>query len=569
MTWCALLYRPARYLYARFREMPRVVSLVAMGFLGLLVLVFHNVITREGWPYNHDYQAMQFRTLVYAYHYDQFDFFPLWSSGEAGGMGSPLPLFYHKLFFWVSACFFEVLHHMQASIILACAVFVAVGCAGVFRFLRIMGLRIWPSVLIAFLLPLQHYAYTDWFVRGAVAEFSAMMVIPWLFVWCAHYLKTGVFGYSLVWVLLAVYFAHSIIGYYAVLIVLCAVAIRWNHHFEWAEVWSTIRRSVIAGVVFAGVMSIYLIPAYLVSDWYDPSKIKMNIVDFFKPLWLYFYDGDYSFHDSPNGYTVQVSGVVWISIGVLTLWWMIHKAVVRERVLLPTPAAHLIRLHLMASMLFCFLLQLSLSMPFYFFVPGADFIQFPWRLLSFIEVSLILVIGLMVLRVSQAYGKNAALGMTLLMFVSMAYAYPGRARPHDSWGWYESRFFEDGVNRGVFGGGEYIPNVADTTADEGYYRQLAQKGIEVLSGSVVTGERDALENAEALRLVYRFDAEQPAEVALPLNYSGLERMVIEKDDIRLKLVCTRTPDDPRMRIHIPAGRSTVVVFLPSFANIFR
>ena len=46
----------------------------------------------EGWPLGHDGTSFAQRTLVYARHMAIFDLLPVWSSSDAAGFGSPMPL---------------------------------------------------------------------------------------------------------------------------------------------------------------------------------------------------------------------------------------------------------------------------------------------------------------------------------------------------------------------------------------------------------------------------------------------------------------------------------------------
>ena len=89
-----------------------------LSFFTLIVgaTISINQILFLPWPYNHEMESFFRRTLIYADHLKNYDFFPIWSGADNLNHGGPFPLFYHKLFYYFSGIFFNILKSNQESI---------------------------------------------------------------------------------------------------------------------------------------------------------------------------------------------------------------------------------------------------------------------------------------------------------------------------------------------------------------------------------------------------------------------------------------------------------------------
>jgi hypothetical protein len=105
---------------------------------------------------------------------------PVWASEHANGFGSPMPFFYHKLFNLVGAIF--VLLTADTVTGFRCAVFVfsVVQLTGAYQCARRLELGTLSSIAAAAACLLAPYAINNMVIRGAVAEYSAMALVPWI-----------------------------------------------------------------------------------------------------------------------------------------------------------------------------------------------------------------------------------------------------------------------------------------------------------------------------------------------------------------------------------------------------
>ena len=157
---------------------------------------------------------------------------PLWSNAAQFGYGSPGILLYNKLPFYLGALIRFAAPAPKRELCLILLVLMVVNVLGVGRAVRVAAGR--PHLGIEALCGVVaiscNYAFTDWLTRGAMAEFSAFCVLPWLFAWCFDWLATGRPGLSigpLTWLL---WMAHGAIATFAwVLLGPCMVIAAFAH----------------------------------------------------------------------------------------------------------------------------------------------------------------------------------------------------------------------------------------------------------------------------------------------------------------------------------------------------
>ena len=190
------------------------------------------VTVMAGWPLNHEAYNWKYRTINYYLHFIQFDFFPIWSSGDCYTLGTPLPLFYHKLFYYLSAMIYLFLGHMKTTIITTLVIFELIAVVGMYRCLSILNLNNYVALALSLLILLMNYTSTDWLIRGNMAEFSALCLTPWLIYWCMSFIETRRFSYSIIPILVLLYLAHNIIAYYGVFVVLLSIIIVFLVEFK-------------------------------------------------------------------------------------------------------------------------------------------------------------------------------------------------------------------------------------------------------------------------------------------------------------------------------------------------
>ena len=138
-----------------------------IGYAVLVVaaaaLVLSPVLVRSGWPLNQGTTAPLLLVQIYAAHIRHLDFFPVWSSSDGIGMGSPVLLYYHRLFFSVAGLIYAVVGRgLKQSVVATIAIFLVVGAYGMRRALGAVTdsklLRVAGSIGFLF----TNYVFTDW-----------------------------------------------------------------------------------------------------------------------------------------------------------------------------------------------------------------------------------------------------------------------------------------------------------------------------------------------------------------------------------------------------------------------
>ncbi len=189
-----------------------------LAVVGLASSLFSlgQVLTHSGWPANHEILSWKHRTQMYLLHLQQGDWAPLWSSTDLFGQGSPMPAFYHKAFYYLSSLLYWLSGGVKMAMVLAVLCLLLVGCLGMHRCLRRMGVPEAAAVCLGSALPLASYTMTNWLARGGFAEFSAAMIVPWFLDWLLRWVREERFGWDAAPVLLLLYWSHSIVAFYSV-----------------------------------------------------------------------------------------------------------------------------------------------------------------------------------------------------------------------------------------------------------------------------------------------------------------------------------------------------------------
>lgn len=499
---------------------------VALCLLAGLTLA--PVAVQPGWPMNHEFNlpwsfnSFYLRTEIYAAHMQQGDLFPIWSAADNVGFGSPQPLMYHKLFYLVSGAFYALSGQMKASILLALWVFLIVGATGTFRLCRSLDCGIYISACGAALLILANYTVTNWLIRGAMAEFSAAMLVPWVlatFVDWLHaptsepYKQLGLLGLLLG----LVFLAHSVLAFYLVL--LLAVAFLSLTLLRATPLRAIQLGPTITGaVVFAVITAPYLAAMRTIGAAYDMTRIipaPFLPENQIKPWLNYLWDAQWVWGKVWDSYTVQLDLPVlflFAAGGVLLGFrWISTRGKTGSAP--ATKTANTGALALGIIVVLCLLLQTTWAIPFYRHVPGAAFIQFPWRLLAVLTPSLIALALYPWQRINttwSAIGPGACVVAALTLCGAWASLMYGNT-PHEKAAQGEFRF-------GAFG--EYIPAQAGIEPPyrfESVQALLAAEGCQLRSPATASA-------SESLETAYELDCSKPGTYALPLFGSPLHQL---------------------------------------------
>src|SRR5450759_1117484 len=159
-------------------------TLRGAGTYGLLLvaslLACSRILVLPGWPENHDGVACFQKVEIFRRAFADGNLLPLWTPLAENGYGSPFPFFYHRLFNTLAGAVALTTGSAYSAVKVVIPFLLFTGALGMRRVLLAMGLGEFHAVCGALLLIFSNYAYTDWVVRGAFAEFTAFMLVPWL-----------------------------------------------------------------------------------------------------------------------------------------------------------------------------------------------------------------------------------------------------------------------------------------------------------------------------------------------------------------------------------------------------
>ncbi len=363
-----------------------IVLSLGVCLFSVAVLLIINAVGNVYWPHNHEGLTPFIRTSIYVEHLKHGDVFPVWSVRDGDGLGSPLPAYYHKLFYLVSGGVGALGLSVRASVIFAIACFLTLGGIGLYGAARELGLARVASAAGAVMLLVAGYTTTNWLVRGAMAELSSAMLVPWLLLGLLRSTRLGrvskVLGVS-VGLMLA---AHSVLAFYGAL--LSGAIILWAVLVGRVSLRPGLFWDSLPALLITALLALPSVGALMIFGGdYELSRINGNGMytprNQFVALERYFWDTTWSWGRAWDHYTVQIDSAVLVVALVGFAALIFRRPRMGER--------RFQWLVVAAIVVACAFLQGPWAVLFYETVPGAGFIQFPWRLLAFITPGLILV----------------------------------------------------------------------------------------------------------------------------------------------------------------------------------
>ena len=377
-------------------------------------------LIKSGFPPNHEDETFVLRTMVYAKHFQFGDLFPVWSASDNFGMGSPFPGLYHRLFYMMSGAVYAVTSNSKVSIALTLIVFTSIGVYSVFLLLRSFDSSVFVSLLGASVLPFLNYSVTNWLVRGAMAEYSAMMLIP-LFLYIAKRSIDRALLYGRLGLIMGFLFlAHSVIAYFTALLTgfimigCCLLGLSTWKMFS-------VRKVCFAVLGFFAVTWWSLLPMLYLRQRYDMSRLLPDFLAVrfqFRRITEYVWDSSWSWSNPPQLFTVQLDIVIVISVMVLVVMRKYDRK----------------QYWVFGLLILTMVFQYGGSWRLYEFIPGAKYIQFPWRLLA-LASTLFVLLAFTGLRKSKVAVSVVALSTILLSGTWQRvdyYNYPDRLEDRNS-----------------------------------------------------------------------------------------------------------------------------------------
>jgi hypothetical protein len=569
--------------------------------LAATALILSIVGRRSGWPIGQAFNNELILVQLYAAHFRHLDLFPVWSTTDGLGLGTPVLLFYQKAFFYVSGVLFILFGgSLKPTLVVTIGLFLVVGAYGMRRALQLVtkSRALWVVGSVGFLFT--NYVFTDWLVRGDLPEFSAMMIVPWLLFWCLELVKNRRVSLSLIVVLPLLVDAHSAIGLVAVFTLVIALAT-----FV-VEAGARGLRAVAPRLAVAVVGSVVLLAPTLLAEvrfaqTYDPATkvthaatITSDFVDF----WSYFYNDSYRWLASTMHLDLQIDFSLWIPILVAVVGGVVYWLVTRN----DPSRVRLLRFIDLPSLVFLggslavyLILQWRALLGVYRFLSPLEATDYPYRMLTFIvPLAVIVVVAMADSAVrwfpSSPWPKVVAAGWLLSLVLlspitstwSTQYGLlAGKNQfPSASLSAPPSR-----INYRTFKGifsfngilyDEYLPRVIEPGGQELYddghlYTTLHDHdyGAASLSGVSCNVVVPAHSPLESLQLTFTVSCARPTRLALPVSYNAYSSVFVVNAEKKLRRIpYERVPSDPRIIITVPSTRpEIVVVHLPTLWGV--
>ena len=396
----------------------KLLPIVWSFFVSVLALV--PPLMKSGFPPNHEDDTFVLRTMVYAKHFQFGDLLPVWSASDNFGMGSPLPGLYHRLFYMVSGAVYAVSANSKVSITFTLIAFTTIGVYSVFLLLRSFNSNVFVSLLGSSVLPFLNYSVTNWLVRGAMAEYSAMMLVPlFLLIIKRSFDRSLLYGrIGLIFGFL--FLAHSVIAYFTALLTgltmigCCLLGLSTWKMFP-------LRKVSYAVLGFFAVTWWSLLPMLYLRQRYDMSRLLPDFLAVrfqFRRITDYVWDSSWSWSNAPQLFTVELDIVIVISVMVLAVMKMYDRQ----------------QLWVFGLLTMTMVFQYGGSWRLYEIIPGAKYIQFPWRLLA-LASTLFVLLAFVGLQKSKVAVSIVALSTILLSGTWQRvnyYNYPDRLEDRNS-----------------------------------------------------------------------------------------------------------------------------------------
>ncbi len=558
-----------------FRNLLPLHGLVAALFLLSSFCALFAFWRGPGWPVNHEDSAMAMRVLQYVSAVHRGEWLPIWSPEENFGLGSPMALFYPRLF--IVLCTLPVLAGVpvKAALILVLTLFSTLGAWGCYRSLRELRLPFATALLLGLAFPHLNYVFTDLVVRGATAEFTAMCVLPWLLWWCLRLIRSGHFGYTIIPIGAGLFFAHTGIFAFAVPMGAGAFLIAvFRHRAMRQEMFNAAFRSALAlGVLLAPFLLLIALvrESYLFDLFYMYGNCPKH-----------HYPAPFSFLFSTNGWRYPVINPqldMAFSVALFAIGALLVVQAYRSRKFAAICRKRLCFIgYFLGLTVLYFFLMLELSWPLYLqFEQIFLALQFPWRLLTYASILEIFGLGLVLSLLTPLTNRRipVAIAATVLfatVAINLARPAPARIDAEEFNTKRTSNWFEYMPVSPSFG---IDAEKLDVVEMIGELRRKCQEWLSLRSKVPPRAVGDGVKELKINRAANKVDwevayrSEAPFRLELPMLWDFLAVAMLENNEGKLLLNTTRTPEDPGLAIEVPAGNGIIRVFAPSWSNLIR
>ena len=325
-------------------------------------------------------------------------------------MGSPTPLYYQKAFFMVGGAVFLLLGGaLKATLLITLAIFMLVGAYGMRRALSVVTTARSFQVVGSLGFLFSNWSFGEWLVRGDLAEFSALMVVPWLLWWCLTLVKHRRVSWSIIPTMVVLVDADNAVALVSV-ITLCAAAITFIVTSGIAATRSIAARLLVAAAAVTAISAPMLIAEIKMSDAYNPgtkvtafgATVNRNFAD---AVW-YLYQPSYHWLAQTNGNSVPLQLDLPISLilvaGFVTGGLHVARRVLGRRARPSGIEWRPVMMFLVLSFVIYLFLQFRISLFVYDVVSPFRVISFPFRMMTFIVPLSFLLAGTVVERFRES-----------------------------------------------------------------------------------------------------------------------------------------------------------------------
>jgi hypothetical protein len=363
------------------------------------------LLQHDGWPRMHEKFAALERIEGFRRAFAAGIWYPVWTPFAGWGWGSPYPLFYHRLYPTLGALLSfatgSVLTTFKALIVL---LLFGTG-AGMRRLLRVAGVSEWLATAGALLLIASPYVLTDWVVRNAMAELTALMILPWLYAELALVEQDRPRWIVLGGGIVLLFHAHSLIAYFFLLSLALFLLLRVK---QWRSLICSGGKHML---VASAVVMIGILPTVLVSSdllrFFNVGALTngmWRVEANYHPLSQLFVDPFDWLTWQAEKLSVEMNRYVWVALLVVI---PLLLATDHWKQAARTP------LHLFFALwgTLCLFLQMPDFVVVFHLLPKAEFLQFPWRLLSFLSIAAIFVLMVWAEAALRVGGRVRAIGV--------------------------------------------------------------------------------------------------------------------------------------------------------------
>jgi hypothetical protein len=351
-------------------------------YLPVPALGLWGVLLRAGWPHNHELYAHFERVEAFRRAYRAGDWFPTWTSFADRGHGDALPFFYHRLFNTIASIFAIAGGSSYAAVKISVYLVMLLGLWGMDRAVGAVGGSRFNRFVGACLVVFSNYSLVDWWVRGSMAEFTAFMLLPWVVYFLVKVLRERQGGVGLGVSLAFLFYAHSAIFYFTVLMLPLAFVVQLGVGLRRHEPWrAVIRPWLVAATMCALLAGPYALAIAFIGRAFSLEELARawSPIRQLVPFHWIFYDEIFEWG---RKWRIEIGRSLLVGAVVLAA----AAAVVRAKVDRAIIGLTLFFLG------FCLWLQTPLAIPFYRSFPGAMYLGFPWRLLCVVTVALVLLL---------------------------------------------------------------------------------------------------------------------------------------------------------------------------------